>query len=82
MSLSSSAAYRAGDSRLDNSILGVVLLSRADSKVGVLQYFVAPSPRIPKQALLGDVFALGAALTYAVYTVWLKARCGDERRIS
>lgn len=66
------------------SICGVVILSTGDKEISPGSKVPLPDsdPRVPRHALFGDLFALGAALTYAIYTVMLKVRCGDERRIS
>lgn len=41
-----------------------------------------PTTRHPKHALLGDILAIASAACYAIYTLLLKAKTGDESRIS
>lgn len=38
--------------------------------------------KVPKRALLGDLLAITSAACYAIYTLLLKAKTGDESRIS
>lgn len=38
--------------------------------------------KVPKRALLGDLLAIASAACYAIYTLLLKAKTGDESRIS
>lgn len=69
------------------SIVGVILVSKADDDLiptdnvdgGTPSY---DDPRIPKHAIMGDALAVLSALCYAMYTLLLKAKTGDETRIS
>lgn len=69
------------------SIFGVILVSKADDEIiptdningGDPSY---SDPRIPKHAIVGDALAVLSALCYAMYTLLLKAKTGDESRIS
>lgn len=64
------------------SILGVVLVSKADDEIVPTTDDHLNDPRIPKHAIMGDLLAILSALCYAMYTLLLKAKTGDETRIS
>lgn len=65
------------------SIVGVVLVSKADDEIIPTDSEGIPNdPRIPKHAIMGDLLAILSALCYAMYTLLLKAKTGDETRIS
>lgn len=69
------------------SIVGVILVSKADDDIqptfedGDAAGW-ASNPRIPKHPIIGDILAILSALCYAMYTLLLKAKTGDETRIS
>jgi solute carrier family 35 protein F5 len=67
------------------SIAGVVLVSKADDIIipTDMEDPNAPhDPRIPLRPIFGDILAIISALCYAMYTLLLKAKTGDETRIS
>lgn len=66
------------------SIVGVILVSKADDAIipTDAEGQTPNDPRIPKHAILGDLLAILSALCYAMYTLLLKAKTGDETRIS
>lgn len=66
------------------SIVGVILVSKADDEIIPTDSDASPpsDPRIPKHAIMGDLLAILSALCYAMYTLLLKAKTGDETRIS
>lgn len=66
------------------SIVGVILVSKADDGIipADTKGRIANDPRIPKHAIMGDLLAILSALFYAMYTLLLKAKTGDETRIS
>lgn len=63
------------------SIFGVILVSKADDEI-IPADSAGSDPRIPKHAIFGDALAVLSALCYAMYTLLLKAKTGDESRIS
>lgn len=67
------------------SIVGVILVSKADDSLIPTDTdgnVPVNDPRIPKHAIMGDLLAILSALCYAMYTLLLKAKTGDETRIS
>jgi len=69
-----------------SSILGVILVSKADNDViptADLPPLEGPlTPKVPQHPILGDILAIASAACYAIYTLLLKAKTGDESRIS
>lgn len=78
-----------------HSILGVILVSAADNEITPAVADPAPTfdirsalllndgeQKLPAHPLLGDLLALSSALCYAIYTLLLKAKTGDESRVS
>ena len=78
------------------SIVGVVLVSMADNEIvptsvqdGTLSYLlkrdlipIGDGAKVPKHPIIGDLLAIASAACYAIYTLLLKAKTGDESRIS
>lgn len=52
------------------------LLAKRDGSSGV------PNHKVPQHPIWGDILAIASAACYAVYTLLLKAKTGDESRIS
>lgn len=55
--------------------MGVLLVTQSDSTVST-----ASEADLPTHPILGDIGTLLSAVLYAVYTVMLKWRVGDEER--
>ena len=63
------------------SLAGIILISRADLSGETDKNRGSFPHKSPMQIGIGDALALGSAVLYGLYTVYMKKRVGDEARV-